>query len=63
VADAWDSIVGIPLDDWRKADTPEQIHWLTWLRDHPMPAPPPGDPIAEVYTFAGAHIHTIRAPR
>jgi hypothetical protein len=53
VADAWDSIVGIPLDDWRKADTPEQIHWLTWLRDH----------IAEVYTFAGAHIHTIRAPR
>lgn len=40
---AWDAIVGVDLDDWMRADTAEQIAWLIWLRDHPLPAqgPPP----------------------
>jgi len=34
---SWDRIVGIDLDEWMRADTPEQVEWLAWLRDHPMP--------------------------
>lgn len=36
----WDVVVGIDLDDWMRADSGEQIRWLAYLRDHPMPGPP-----------------------
>lgn len=35
---AWDTIVGIDLDLWMRAENnPVQIAWLAHLREHPLP--------------------------
>jgi hypothetical protein len=64
--DAWDMIVGIPIEDWMRATTVTELDWLLHLRDNPMPLPhydeADGCEITKVYAWGGQLVRTVHCP-